>query len=113
MPKNFAGKKISFGTQTDFREMEVQTDPCTISYDDDDVVKWVLLGFCLAFELCFGFGSPLLWPNASRNGFLVTSNKLGSKMFAPACVAALSAARKSFDANLSMKFASGLAFEAC
>ena len=39
MPKNFAGKKISFGTQTDFREMEVQTDPCTISYDDDDVVR--------------------------------------------------------------------------
>jgi hypothetical protein len=31
--------KVSFGTQTDFREIEVQTEPCTISYENDDVIK--------------------------------------------------------------------------
>ena len=31
--------RVSFGTQTDFREIEVQTEPCTISYDNDDVIR--------------------------------------------------------------------------
>ena len=33
------GKKISFGTQTDYRETDIQTEPCTIDYADDDVIR--------------------------------------------------------------------------
>ena len=33
------GRKISFGTQTDYREADIQTEPCTIDYADDDVIR--------------------------------------------------------------------------
>ena len=33
------GRKISFGTQTDYRESDIQTEPCTIDYADDDVIR--------------------------------------------------------------------------
>jgi hypothetical protein len=37
--KNQFTSKVSFGTQTDFREIEVQTEPCTISYENDEVIR--------------------------------------------------------------------------
>jgi hypothetical protein len=36
---DFFGRKKSSGTQTDFREIDVQTDPCTISYETDEVIR--------------------------------------------------------------------------